>query len=349
MQERLQKTPLSINATATHDTKRGEDARLRLNVLTEMPDAWEKILDTWSTANAQFLQYINGEQVPSANRIYFLYQALLGAYPMAGEPEPDFLERVKEAMTKAMREAKRFSNWSEPNEKYEAGVHEFTEGIFGPETEFRKSFLPFVQKISFYGMLYSLSQVLLKITAPGIPDIYQGCELWDLSMVDPDNRRPVDFETRKNLLQELKNTAGNARENGIKSVLDNWSDGRIKLFTTWQALQTRGKFPQLFSEGKYLPLSTSFADEAYVLAFARQFENQWCLVLLPLNVVSLTEPGTFPLGVKAWQDATITLPPEAPTRWKNVFTNETLTLQGMAALAQVFNSFPVAFLISENA
>ena len=201
--DRQQFWPLAQNATATHDTKRGEDARLRLNVLTEITEEWEKLLETWKTTNEKFLHQLNGEQVPSKNRIYFLYQALLAAYPMAGEPEPDFLDRVKEAMTKAMREAKRFSNWSEPNEKYEAGVHEFTEGIFSAETEFRKTFLPFSQKLNFYGMLYSLGQTLLKITAPGIPDIYQGCELWDLSMVDPDNRRPVDFETRKKLLNEL--------------------------------------------------------------------------------------------------------------------------------------------------
>ncbi len=346
--ERQQTWPRAQNASATHDTKRGEDARMRLNVLSEMPDAWEKILLTWDQANGKFLQQLNGEQVPSANRVFFLYQALLGAYPMAGEPEEDFLDRVKEAMTKAMREAKRFSNWSEPNEKYEAGVHEFTEGIFEENTEFRKSFLPFVQKLGFYGMLYSIGQVLLKITAPGIPDIYQGCELWDLSMVDPDNRRPVDFEIRKNLLAELENQQENGRKNALKSMLENWSDGRIKLFTTRQALRIRKASQNLFIKGAYIPLQTSFEGQAHVLAFARKTENQWCVVLIPLNVTDLSEAGTFPLGQASWKNATVTLPQGAPNQWRNAFTNETFSGNGKLQLANVFATFPLALLISET-
>lgn len=340
--------PLAQNATATHDTKRGEDARMRLNVITELAEEWQSLLTQWQTANKQYLQKLNGEQVPSPNRIYFLYQALLGSYPMAGEPETDFLERVKEAMTKAMREAKRFSNWSEPNEKYEAGVHEFTEGIFSHNAAFRETFVPFVKKISFYGMLYSLGQTLLKITAPGIPDIYQGCELWDLSMVDPDNRRPVNFEVRKKLLSEMETSLQNGRENALESLKANWEDGRIKLFVTQQALKFRQSFPGLFSAGKYLALKTSFEGQAQVLAFARYTESHWCLVLLPLNVVSLSEAGTFPLGEKTWKNATVSLPETAPSAWKNIFTNEKITGTEMLTLAEVFKTFPVAILTSET-
>lgn len=346
--ERQQMWPLAQNATATHDTKRGEDARLRLNVLTEMPEAWENLLDTWARENQPCFLELEGEQVPSANRVFFLYQALLAAYPMQPGPEADFLERVKEAMTKAMREAKHYSNWNEPNEKYEAGVHEFTESIFSENSGFRKTFLPFVNQLGFYGMLYSLGQVLLKITAPGIPDIYQGCELWDLSMVDPDNRRPVDYALRQNLLDELSQGTQNNKTALLKNLLENWRDGRIKLYTTWQALQARRQFPELFAAGQYLPLAASFQEQAQVLAFARETANQWALIFIPLNVVSLTEPENFPLGMAAWQNATVTLPENCPKKWKEVFTGETRALSGTVALAEIFTAFPVAFLISEN-
>jgi (1->4)-alpha-D-glucan 1-alpha-D-glucosylmutase len=266
---------------------------------------------------------------------------------MVGEPEADFLERVKLAMTKAMREAKRYSNWTDPNEKYEAGVHEFTEGIFANDSGFRKTFLPFVQKLSFYGMLYSLGQTLLKITAPGIPDIYQGCELWDLSMVDPDNRRPVDFESRKNMLHALETSDKNGRKNTLKSILDNWTDASIKLFVTWQALQFRKTHQQLFTEGNYVALESSYTEQAQVLAYARQFENNWCLVLFPLNVANLSVAYELPLGQSAWKGNTVALPENAPEKWKNIFTNELVTGKDNLQLAEVFSTFPVAILTSE--
>jgi (1->4)-alpha-D-glucan 1-alpha-D-glucosylmutase len=347
MKERQETWPLAQNATATHDTKRGEDARVRLNVLTEIADEWEQLLDHWREVNQKCLHHLNGEQVPTPNRILFLYQALLGAFPMEGEPETNFLERVKESMTKAMREAKRFSNWSEPNQKYEAGVHEFTEAIFAAGTEFRKTFLPFVKKLNFYGMIYSLGQTLLKIAAPGIPDIYQGCELWDLSMVDPDNRRPVDFELRNKLLNELQRTSENGIQNVLKSLRENWTNGSIKLFTIWKALQARKNFSSLFTEGEYLALETSFSGQAQVLAFTKRKGNQWCLVLIPLNVVSISGPDQFPLGPEAWNDDLVSLPEGAPNKWKNLFTEEKLNGNGSLKLAQVFSSFPVALLIGE--
>jgi (1->4)-alpha-D-glucan 1-alpha-D-glucosylmutase len=250
-------------------------------------------------------------------------------------------------MTKAMREAKRYSNWSEPNEKYEAGVHDFTEGIFSEGSGFKETFLPFVKKLSFYGMLYSLCQVVIKIAAPGIPDIYQGNELWDLSMVDPDNRRPVDFEQRKKLLTELETASENGMEKVVKSVQENWEDGRIKMFTTWRTLQTRKAFKTLFTEGNYMPLQTSFTEQAQVLAFARQSGNQWCLVAIPLNVVALSSPGQFPVGASVWKDETIELPENSPTKWINKFTNEAISGKKTLALKDVFATFPVALLIAE--
>ncbi|HSI91036.1 MAG TPA: malto-oligosyltrehalose synthase, partial [Adhaeribacter sp.] len=281
MQERQHAWPLAQNATATHDTKRGEDARMRLNVLAEMTTGWHQMLEKWSRFTEPILQFENGQQYPSQNRIYFLYQALLGAFPMTGEMEQDFPERVKEAMTKAVREAKMYSNWSEPNEKYEEDLHAFTEKLLADNSAFLDSFGQFVKRLGFYGMLYSLGQTLLKITAPGIPDIYQGCELWDLSMVDPDNRRPVNYELRKRFLETLKNGTENGRENDLKSMLETWTDGRIKLFLTTQALNFRKANQQLFTAGIYQPLQTSTFTENQVIAFVRQLGNQWCLVAVP--------------------------------------------------------------------
>jgi (1->4)-alpha-D-glucan 1-alpha-D-glucosylmutase len=346
MLERQRSWPLAQNATATHDTKRGEDARMRLNVLTEIPEKWAKILDQWQTENQPFIQMIDGHQAPSRNRIFYLYQALLAAFPMNGQPEADFLDRVKEALTKAMREAKMYSNWSEPNEKYEQEALAFLDQIFADGTEFKSSFQDFAKYVSFYGMLYSLCQTLLKITAPGIPDIYQGCELWDLSMVDPDNRRPVDFELRKSYLKELQETPENAMENALKSMLQTWPDGKIKMYLTWRALQFRQANTKLFTEGEYLPLKLE--GNPNVLAFAWNLGPQWSLVILPLETVKLTQPETFPLGKVFWHNEVLTLPAHAPKTWKNIFTDQTLSGENKLALADIFAWFPVACLTSES-
>ncbi|KAA9346144.1 malto-oligosyltrehalose synthase [Adhaeribacter soli] len=348
MVKRQQLWPYAQNATATHDTKRGEDARVRLNVLSEMPEEWSRLLDLWQNQNKDFLILKDNVQSPSKNRLFFLYQALIGAYPMAGEPEADFLDRVKEAMTKAVREAKMYSNWSEPNEAYEEGVHEFTQQLFAENSEFRKTFIPFVQQLNFYGMLYSLGQTLVKITAPGIPDIYQGCELWDLSMVDPDNRRPVNFDLRKRQLTRMQKQAGNDRKNLLKSLLENWTDASVKQFTVWQALQCRKANPELFTEGEYIPLNLNAESAGKVLGYARKHASGWCLVLVPLHVSQISKPSVFPLGEQAWSSSAVQLPAGAPATWHNYFTDETITGNSSLKLSEVFASLPVALLISEN-
>lgn len=348
MKKRQEKWPFAQNATATHDTKRGEDARMRLNVLSELAEEWSRLLELWEQQNQQFLQVKDNVQSPSRNRRFFLYQALLGAYPMAGEPESDFLERVKEAMTKAVREAKVYSNWSDPNEVYEEGVHEFTLRLFSEESEFRKSFVPFVQQISFYGMIYSLGQALLKITAPGIPDIYQGCELWDLSMVDPDNRRPVDYELRQKNLSEMASQEKNDRQSLLKTLLQNWADGKIKQYIIWKALQARKANIELFTKGEHLPLEVQLTGKSEIIAFARKQDSSWCLVIVPIRIAGLCSPNEFPLGESAWNNALLLLPEGAPQTWRNYLTDEMITGNSSLPLATLFSSLPVAFLISEN-
>src|SRR5690606_10348852 len=198
MIQRKNSFPLAINASATHDTKRGEDARMRINVLSEIPEEWFQKVEEWQQTNKTIK---NHENIPDANEEYFIYQTLIGAMSFENEVEDGFLSRTNDYLQKVLREAKVHSFWSDPDEAYEQKVYDFVQNILNNEP-FRKSFDPFSKKITFYGVLNSLGQSLIKITAPGIPDIYQGSELWDLSYVDPDNRRRVDYDLRKQYLEE---------------------------------------------------------------------------------------------------------------------------------------------------
>src|SRR5690606_4467725 len=221
MIKRRQSFPLAINATATHDTKRGEDSRMRINVLSEMPDEWFQKVEEWQQTNKELKKK---ENVPDSNEEYFIYQTLLGAASFGNVMEEDFLGRTNDYLQKVLREAKVHSFWSDPDEAYEQQVYDFVQHILNHEP-FRKSFDPFAKNIAFYGALDSLGQSLIKITAPGVPDIYQGSELWDLSYVDPDNRRPVDYDLRKQYLEEFE-AFPKELDRQLQFLLDNYKDGR---------------------------------------------------------------------------------------------------------------------------
>ncbi|MDX5346635.1 MAG: hypothetical protein LPK19_05265 [Hymenobacteraceae bacterium] len=347
MLERKQYWPQAQNATATHDTKRGEDARIGLNVLSEMADEWEQAVMQWRELNQKFVyQNEDGKNVPSRNDEYFLYQALLAAYPMSGELERDLLPRLKQHMTKAIREAKVRSDWGDPNEDYEKGVHQFIDKIFSTSHGFREAIKPVLRKLSHYGMFYSLGQLLLKCSAPGVPDIYQGCELWELSMVDPDNRRPVEYELRQQYLNELQEQFAQQPLELINQLKANWTDGRIKQFVLWQVLQLRQQQPELFSEGRYIPLEISGSKSSHMIAFARQYEQQWCVVLVPHELVNLVSLDEWPLGEQVWQNAAVQLPADAPVHWKSLFDTRSLSASGSISVAEALQQFPVAVLMS---
>lgn len=199
--------PHTMNATATHDAKRGEDVRARINVLSEIPEEWEKNLKIWGKLNRSKKRILNGKPIPDRNDEYFLYQALIGAWPFGEREQAAFVERMKRYLIKAVREAKVHTAWLKPDTNYEAARLAFLDALLQPaeQNQFLKEFLPFQRKVAFYGIFNSLAQTLLKIMAPGVPDFYQGAELWDLSLVDPDNRRPVDFGERNRFLAEIKN------------------------------------------------------------------------------------------------------------------------------------------------
>ncbi|HET7897502.1 MAG TPA: malto-oligosyltrehalose synthase, partial [Flavisolibacter sp.] len=230
MQSRQQAWPLSLNATSTHDTKRGEDSRARLNVLTDLPEEWFAKVTEWREMNKRLKQ----AGAPDENDEYFVYQALVGNYPMPGEDDDAFETRIGEYIQKALREAKVHSNWSAPNEAYESATKNFALALLNKNKPFWKSFTAFQHSVADHGIINSLVQLVLKATCPGVPDVYQGCEFWDFSYVDPDNRRPVDYEKR---LQVLQSFASKDQNELFLELWENRYNAQIKLWLTQHLLE----------------------------------------------------------------------------------------------------------------
>lgn len=354
---RSQRHPQGLLSTATHDTKRGEDARARLNVLSELPGEWRTKVAEWSRMNASFKVPVGGEPAPDRNDEYFFYQTLIGSCPLTDAPEPDFVERLKAYLTKALREAKTHSSWIHNNEPYETAVRQFAERtLLGPGSKkFLGSFLPFQKRVAHHGMWNSLAQVVLKNTSPGVPDLYQGGELWDFSMADPDNRRPVDFLRRKSAMENmpsLLNGQEKDRPARLKSLLERWPDGDLKLFVTATTLTLRRKFPDLFLQGDYTPLLAGDPWDDHVVAFARQYQDQRIVVAVPRRTVKLgltSDPSTA--GPKIWRNASLPLPKGWPlSPMTNVFTGQSITPitanTPTLNLAEAFQSFP--FLLTNG-
>ena len=348
----LQRWPYTLNATSTHDTKRSEDVRARLNVLSELPPVWARCLRRWARMNEDKKNLVNGRLVPDPNEEGLLYQTLLGAWPLEAEEMPEFRRRVQAYMIKAAREAKDHTSWLDPDEAYEKALAGFVDACLDNSrpNEFLDDFLPFQGRIAYYGALNSLAQALLKITSPGVPDFYQGTELWDFSLVDPDNRRPVDFPKRAQVLSELKRLKGGDPAQLVRELLARWSDGRIKMYFISRALDFRRAHTSLFESGDYDLLSASGERKEHVLAFSRRDGNTWALVAVPRLVAGLSAPSRPPLGRRVWKDGVLDLPLGAPGRWVNVFTEESLRSFGgpksrAMRLCDVFRGFPVALLI----
>lgn len=340
----------TMNTTATHDTKRGEDMRSRLNVLSEIPEEWDQQVNTWGQMNQHHKRDRNGMKMPSANDEYFLYQTLIGAYPFAEADLESFAQRIQEYLIKAIREAKVYTAWLRPDSDYEEACTAFVEKVLDASlsSAFLEAFLPFQQKVAYYGMFNSLSQTLLKIAAPGIPDFYQGTELWELSLVDPDNRRPVDYGQRRAYLSDLQQEAKRDRRALLQNLLETKADGRIKLFLTLQGIQARNQYRNLFLDGSYLPLDVHGTYASHVVAFARRYQNQMAIVVAPRFLTSLIEPGADPLGEAVWQDTHLLLPADAPKQWTNVLTQQLLESDGRVAIAQALAHFPVALLVGDS-
>jgi len=353
---RLAHWPHAMNATATHDTKRGEDARARINVLSELPAEWEKNLRTWSRTNRAKKTKLRGAEAPDRNDEYFLYQTLIGSYPLNQDQDGEFLERLTAYLIKAVREAKVHTEWLKPDGAYEQAFVDFARQILAPAegNRFMEEFLPFAKKIAYCGMFNSLSQTLLKIASPGVPDVYQGTELWDLSFVDPDNRRPVDYAKRRHLLEELKDGEVKDRPGLLRDLLSRWENGRIKLYLIHKLLDFRRAHRELFTDGEYIPLEATGESRQAVCAFARRKGQTWALAVVPRLVGHRVYHGTPPLGAEVWNSTALSLRDDMPGRWLDIISGERLEASDTAPtknllLRGVFNNFPAALLYHEDA
>lgn len=349
--DRRKHWPNSMNATTTHDTKRSEDVRARINVLSEVPGQWKERLELWSKLNAKNKTQVDGQQVPDRNEEILLYQTLLGIWPTDGSEDASLVERLQAYAVKATREAMVHTRWTLPNTAHENALKKFVASILKPAkgNAFLRDFVPFQQRIAYSGMVNGLSQALIKIISPGIPDFYQGSELWDLRLVDPDNRQPVDFAKRTSILTELTQQR-DPKPSFTGELARHWQDGRIKLYAIWKALNFRRERSELFSKGDFLELKATGPHAEYILAILRHHKRQWALLVAPRwlaraqETLALGDPGALS------REAKIRLPDFAPPSWDNVFTGETIWAanddQKSVGVSEMLLHFPVALLTS---
>lgn len=339
---RRQAWPHTMLASSTHDTKRSEDVRARIAGLSEMPARWRRSLRNWSALNAKHKALVDGELAPDPNEEYLLYQVLLGTWPFGGLASLSaaehgvFLGRIQDYMTKAIKEAKVNSSWIQPNEAWDEAVRNFISGLLPKgrkSSPFLKTFEPVAAEIAQIGMVNSLSQTVLKFTSPGVPDIYQGNELWDFSLVDPDNRRPVDYALRQSLLESIQHAEA-------PELLANWPDGRIKLFVTQRILRFRMEEPKLFEAGSYHPLEAAGRLGDSVLAFEREHAGAAMTVIVP----RLSARVGFPPVGESWGDAEVR--PQSGGAWRDLLTGRKFkTNGGGLRVADVLAEFPCAVLV----
>jgi len=340
-------------ATSTHDTKRAEDVRARIDVLSEMPGPWRLLLRRWSRLNRGRKRVRDGAKAPSRQEEYLLYQTLLGTFPagpLDGDALADYRGRIARYMRKAVREAKQRSSWMNPDEDYEAAVSGFVEGLLrdGEGNLFLDDLREQAARIAWFGALNSLSMTLLKLASPGVPDFYQGTELADLSLVDPDNRRPVDYALRERLLDEFAALAAAADLGArVRTLAAAPLDGRAKLWVAARALALRRRDPEIFERGGYTALAASGAKAEHVVAFARRHEGRSVIAVAGrLFLTLLGERGRLPLEEEIWQDTAIDVAGLGEASgYVNVLSGETVaTAGGELALGRLFASFPAALL-----
>ncbi len=358
--------PFEMTATATHDTKMGEDVRARIDVLSEMPDEWGRQVARWMRLGRAYRSLVDNEPAPDRIDEYRFYQMLVGVWPtdLADDVRavpPGLIDRLSEYMLKSAREAKTHTSWLTTNQPYEDAITGYVrstlEGAAG--AKLLDAFLPFQAKVARIGMLNSLAQVALKLGSPGVPDFYQGTELWDLSMVDPDNRRPVDFGHRAALLDDVDAVLAldsKARAAATTERLRAWRDGRIKLLITAAGLRLRRELPRVFCGGAYVPLAADVTVPGGVVAFARTARgsdgNQDVVVVAaPRLCGALTNGGAVePLGGDCWKTSRMMLPPAlADLTFTNVLTGATIAPARASDaawifLGEAFDAAPVAFL-----
>ncbi len=349
LRARREHWPHGLNATATHDTKRGEDHRARIGVLSEMPGLWARTVRHWSRLNRRKKSAVAGAPAPDRNLEYLIYQALVGALTPEGATTA-FRERIQAYVVKAAREAKTHTSWTDPDERYETACLQFVESMLTPGegSRFLDALDRFCGLVSWYGMLNSLSQALLKIASPGIPDFYQGTELWDYSLVDPDNRRPVDFGLRRRALAGIRERYESGPAPLVEELLQSMEDGRVKLFLIWRALSARRDHAGLFRDGEMVPLAARGRYRKHAVAFARRDGTDWAFVAVPRLLASVVRNGGLPLGTPVWRDTAIRRVEGMPRLWRDVITGEKKRFDGEFPLGEVFSRFPAALLLGDE-
>lgn len=344
---RLRSHPHTLLATATHDTKRGEDTRLRIATLSELPEEWRQHLERWHQLNQPFRKQLDGGPAPEANDEIWIYQTMLGAWP--DDDAEGFVERLAGVVVKAVREAKRRTSWAHPDEAYEAAVVDFVRRIAetGRRNPFLEDFMGLRRRMVPVGQLNSLAQTLLKLTVPGIPDIYQGTELWDLSMVDPDNRRPVDFDLRRRLLDRFG-------DGPLPADMREWRDGAVKQAVIRRALDLRRRHPHLFAEGAYLPLNVRGPRSDHVVAHARAHGEVSAVVVVPRLTLRLWPDNLAAPPLDAvWRGCHVEAPRRGGGRFRDLLSGrvvEAVSRRGspVLSLAELFATFPMCLLEGEG-
>jgi (1->4)-alpha-D-glucan 1-alpha-D-glucosylmutase len=362
--ERRARWPRSLVCTYTHDTKRSADVRARLDVLSEMPDEWARAVRAWRRLASGARRKVRGRYEPDANTEYLLFQAVLGVWP-AGMPDEivvprvadreDLRERLEEYILKAAREAKMRTSWLEPNAEFEEALRRYVAALFAEPGPFLESMAALARDIVRPGYWNALTRILMHLTTPGVPDLYQGGELWSFALVDPDNRRPVDYERRRHLLAELRRRFDDAEESVrqayVSELLATAEDGRIKMHVTRQLLRTRRADPALFLEGSYEPVESAGAARRHVIAFARSHAGSAAISVGVRLSRSLTKGNRPPVG-DVWGDTRVMLPePLADVRrWTCVVSGNSVEVPGDAAatglrVAELLRQLPVALLV----
>jgi (1->4)-alpha-D-glucan 1-alpha-D-glucosylmutase len=360
-QERSRNWPHTMLATSTHDSKRSEDVRTRINVLSEIPGLWKFHLRDWKKFNRQHKSKIHEKLAPSPNDEYLLYQTLIGAWPSRPLQNPDewsvFTKRIQNYLLKAIREAKQNTSWINQNHDYENAVTAFVKALLNSaaENRFLRDFLPFQHYIARIGLWSSLSQSLLKLASPGVPDIYQGNEVYDLSLVDPDNRQPVDFSYRQEVFEHIRNSDGSL-EMSISPMFEAPDADELKLFVIAKTLCLRKQMADLFQEGEYLPVRVEGAKAKNVVAFIRKTQDKSVLLIAPRLIAGLVgDRETPPIGPNIWEDTEIVLPSMASQRYRDAFTGRTFEVSDSEAksgkriaVAELLRDFPLSLGIRDN-
>ena len=347
--ERRRRSPHALSATSTHDTKRGEDVRARINVLSEIPAEWRARVAAWQRLNRKHRTMVEGAPAPGANTEYLVYQTLVGAWPLD-------VERLRAYLSKAVREAKVHTSWTNPNPRYDEAVARFAEALLDParSAAFLEDFTLFQARVAHFGALNSLGQTLVKLTAPGVPDFYQGSELWDLNLVDPDNRRPVDWGERTRLLDELLAAVADAPDRATLAheLVKTRLDPRVKLFVTHEGLRLRRARRALFETGAYQPVEARGAWAEHACAFAR-VDGEAAVVTIFPRLLARRGVDALPLGPEYWADTRLELPSGLAGRYINVFTGEAVETEAAGdttglVVGAALTSFPVALLEREG-